>query len=144
MKKYISKLFYPTLSILIATVTCIVSFQVPVAAAANMSVTSRTPSFNQLNVAVDTDISVTFSANINNVTVNANTFNVDGSLSGKIAGTYSLNDDTVTFEPATNLRFGETVTVTLTTGIQSTFATGKTAMLRQTVLRELLTDTNPL
>ncbi len=113
-------MLYPSISILIATVACLWSFPGFVVAAANMSVTSRIPSINQLDVAASTNISATFSANINNATVNANTFNVDGSLSGKISGAYSTSGATVTFNPTANFKVGEIVTITLTKDIQST------------------------
>jgi hypothetical protein len=45
---------------------------------------------------------------------------VDASFSGKIAGAYSTNNKIVTFNPTTDFQPGETVTVTLTSGIQST------------------------
>lgn len=88
------------------------------ASAASMTILSRTPGINGLNTALGSNIVVQFSSNINAASVTENTFNVDGSLSGKISGGYSTTGDTVTFNPAADFRPGETVIVTLTTGIQ--------------------------
>jgi hypothetical protein len=84
-----------------------------------LTISSRSPNANALNVAGNTDITVQFSSNINAATVDEDTFNVDGSLSGKIAGIYGVVGDTVTFNPDADFRAGETVTVTLTTGIET-------------------------
>jgi hypothetical protein len=88
------------------------------ASAAAVTILSRTPGLNGLNAAKGSNIIVQFSSSINDATVTQNTFNVDGSLSGKISGTYSTTGDTVTFDSAADFRPGETVRVTLTTGIQ--------------------------
>ena len=84
------------------------------------TVTDKTPGSNALDVAADSNIWVQFSTSVNSATVNENTFNVDGSLSGKIAGDYSAVGADVTFNPTSDFKVGETVTVSLTTGIQST------------------------
>jgi predicted nucleotidyltransferase len=86
-----------------------------------LTVLSRNPAVNQLNVMADSNISVTFSDDVDNETVFASTFSIYGSLSGRIAGNYSTNGDTITFNPFHYFKVGETVTVTLTKGIQSTF-----------------------
>ncbi len=85
---------------------------------ATLSVLSRTPDVNELDVTAKSDIVVKFSADINGATFGGNIFNVYGSLSGKISGTCSTAADTVTFNPATDFKPGEMITVTLTTGIQ--------------------------
>jgi hypothetical protein len=104
---------------IIVAVTCLGVLAAPVVAATTMTVISRTPRVNQLNVAVVSNIAVTFNTNINNATISASTFNMDGSLSGKIEGAYSTTGDIVAFNPISYFKIGETVTVTLTTGIQS-------------------------
>jgi hypothetical protein len=90
----------------------------PVSAAADMIVTIN-PTPNAVNVAPNSNIGVTFSASIANATVNNTTFNVDGSFSARIAGVFTVNDNIVTFNPTVDFQPGETVTVTLTSGIQS-------------------------
>jgi hypothetical protein len=52
------------------------------------------------------NVVVTFSASINSATVNANTFNVDGSLSGRIAGVYNTSGASVTFNPTSIFKYG--------------------------------------
>ena len=84
------------------------------------SVTSVTPVRNALNVAADSNITVTFNQAILSATVTTTTFNVDGFISGSISGSYSGGGtDTITFDPDANFAIGETITVTLTTGLQS-------------------------
>ena len=86
-----------------------------------LTIAATTPAANELNVAANTDIVVQFSDNVNGATVNANTFNVDGSQSGQHTGTFSGGGtDTITLSPDVGFAPGEIVTVTLTTGIQST------------------------
>jgi hypothetical protein len=89
-----------------------------VLAAANMTATF-TPAANAMNVALNSNIVVTFSANINSSSVSDTTFKVDGSFSGRIAGAYNTNNAIVTFNPTADFKPGETVTVTLTSGIKS-------------------------
>ncbi|MFC2071919.1 FG-GAP-like repeat-containing protein [Chloroflexota bacterium] len=88
---------------------------------AELTIASRTPAANALDVVRTSNIVVQFNASINGTSVSENTFNVDGSLSGEIAGAYSTVTDTVTFNPASNFKAGETVTVTLTTGIEDEY-----------------------
>ena len=83
-------------------------------------VTSHTPGKNEINVLATSNIQVQFSQDINVTTVNENTFNVDGIYTGEITDSYTVNSNTVTFDPTNDFEPGEVVTVTLTTGIQST------------------------
>ncbi|MFC2072848.1 FG-GAP-like repeat-containing protein, partial [Chloroflexota bacterium] len=84
-----------------------------------LAISSRAPVANALDVAKTTNIQVQFSTSINGTTVNDNTFNVDGSISGKVTGSYSGGGTSnITFSPTTDFKAGETVTVTLTTGIR--------------------------
>ncbi len=92
----------------------------PAAAAATMTVQSTTPAANAVDVALNANIVVTFSANINWGILGSSTFNVDGSLTGPIAGAFNTINKTVTFNPTNDFKPGETITVTLTSGIQST------------------------
>ncbi|OQY27229.1 MAG: hypothetical protein B6244_11210, partial [Candidatus Cloacimonetes bacterium 4572_55] len=86
-------------------------FGLSATALAQPTISSSVPGQNALNIAVNSDISVTFDMNMNQVTFTAgSSFNVVGSISGSMdAGIFS-------FEP------GEAVVVTLTTAIQSSGA----------------------
>ena len=84
-----------------------------------VSITGTDPVANALDAAVGSSIAVTFSTNIQAATVSSNSFNVDGSLSGQIAGNYVASSDVVTFSPSSGFERGEIVTVTLTTDLQS-------------------------
>ncbi|MCJ7823807.1 MAG: choice-of-anchor D domain-containing protein, partial [Anaerolineales bacterium] len=88
-----------------------------------LSILSRTPTVNDLDAAPGSNIVVQFSQNVSGASVTENTFNVDGSLSGEIAGAFSGGGtDTITFDPTSDFKAGEIITVTLTQGIIS--ATG--------------------
>ena len=90
-------------------------------------VVSFSPLQNELDVAGSMDIVVTFSEAMDESTLNAGTFIVNGSCSGQHMGVISYDDDTrtVTFDPNFDFGCGELVTVLLTTGIE---AAGGTAM----------------
>ena len=103
------------------------SFQspAPVEAAANITILSKTPDRYALDVAASTDVVVQFSTEIDGDTATTSTFAVYGSMSGRVSGSYSGGGtDTITFDPDTNFLIGETVSVTLTTGLQD--ASGNT------------------
>jgi hypothetical protein len=82
---------------------------------------SHTPAQNALDIGANSDISVTFDANMAQSSFDANTtFNVDGSISGEHLGAFSGDGtSTITFNPTNDFEVGEVVTVTLTTGLQS-------------------------
>ncbi len=66
----------------------------------NITVVSTSPTANELNVSNGWTVIVNFSSAINGTTVNYDTFNVDGSLTGRIAGTYGTVGSVVTFTPS--------------------------------------------
>ncbi|MDP7578879.1 MAG: Ig-like domain-containing protein, partial [SAR202 cluster bacterium] len=108
-----------------------------VGAAANVTILSKTPAANALNVSTTANIVVQFSANIDSDTATTTTFIVNGSKSGLVSGSFSGGGtDTITFDPDTNFVIGETVSVTLTTGIQD--ASGNT--LRSTTVWQFVID----
>lgn len=53
------------------------------------AVSSKTPTANALDVVKTTNVVVQFNANVKGSTVTENTFDVDGSISGEVAGAYS-------------------------------------------------------
>ncbi|OQX17121.1 MAG: hypothetical protein BWK80_39625, partial [Desulfobacteraceae bacterium IS3] len=84
-------------------------------------VVSKTPSTGAVNISKTTNITVQFSDNIDASTVTGGTFQINGSVSGIHTATFSGGGtDTVTADPSDIFVSGETVTVTLTTGIKST------------------------
>ena len=84
-----------------------------------LTISSRVPAANALDVAKTSNIVVEFSTSINGTTVNEDTFNVDGSMSGNVSGNYTGGGSSnITFDPTSDFKAGETVTVTLTTGIR--------------------------
>ncbi|NOZ61987.1 MAG: T9SS type A sorting domain-containing protein, partial [Calditrichaeota bacterium] len=73
---------------------------------------------NELNVAVTSNIQIQFSENIDAGTIDENTFNVDGSVTGQISGIYAISNENVTFDPDNDFKNGEIITITLTSGIK--------------------------
>jgi hypothetical protein len=88
-------------------------------------IVSTVPEQNELNIPVSTDISVTFDVDLDAATVNDSTFVVNARSTGLHAGTISYDSLTRTaiFSPAMNFDEGEVVSITLTTGIQSSYGT---------------------
>jgi surface protein len=71
-----------------------------------------------INVALDTTIILTFDDNVNATNVNTNTILVYGSQTGAIAGMFSGGGTTeVTFNPTTNFKPGEMISISLTAAI---------------------------
>ena len=91
----------------------------PTAAFAVPSVTSQTPTVNVLTALTTDNVVVNFSEAIKADSVTSSSFIVTGSLSGAHNDTPTVSGSTVTLNPK-GLEPGETVTVTLTTGIQNT------------------------
>ena len=85
------------------------------------SVASISPEQNELNVPVNTLISITFNTEMNPVMINDTTFFVQGSVSGLHQGAIGYGQDTktATFYPAVNFEEGEIVTVSLTREVQT-------------------------
>jgi len=85
------------------------------------NVVSVAPGQNELNVAADASISVTFDTDMAAETINENTFVVTTSLTGKCEGTYSYDPGTYTaaFDPVIDFLAGDIVSISLTGGIQS-------------------------
>lgn len=108
---------------------------------AQPTITSHPPDQNSLDVSADTNIVVQFSENIENSTVDKDTFNVDGTMTGEIAGAFTGGGtDTITFDPTTDFDPGEVVTVTLTTGIENTSGAALAASLHLAVHSSVTQD----
>jgi hypothetical protein len=84
-------------------------------------VTSTSPQQNELNVAGNRNIMVTFDLDMDETTINASTFVVSARSTGFPEGTitYDGQTKTATFNPWEDFKVGELVTVVVTTGIQS-------------------------
>jgi hypothetical protein len=85
-------------------------------------VTDTSPAVNALSIATNSNISLTFSSNMDQSTFNtATSFNVDGSVTGLIsAGSFSGDGTpTITFNPDNDFKAGEVITVTLTKSIKN-------------------------
>ena len=82
---------------------------------------STSPTRNELNVPVSTNISVTFDIDMDETTINDSSFVVNGWLTGLHQGTinYDTQTKTATLDPSSDFDVGELVTVALTTGIKS-------------------------
>ena len=81
---------------------------------------SISPTKNELNVPVSTNISATFTDNIMTSSINDTTFLVFSKFTGQSAGTISYDSPThtATFNPANDFHVGEVIMVVLTKDIQ--------------------------
>ncbi len=88
-------------------------------------IVSTSPEQNELNVPVDTNISVTFDVDMNPLTINETSFIVNARSTGLHQGTitYDSQTKTATSDPLEDFDEGEAVTVVLTTDIQSSEGT---------------------
>jgi hypothetical protein len=84
-------------------------------------IVSVNPGQNAIHVPGSTSISATFDIDMDVSTINSSTFVVHGGYTGLVMGVISYDGPakTATFTPAGDFPAGETVTVTLTGGIQS-------------------------
>jgi len=89
------------------------------------SVVSVNPTQNELSVPLEANISVTFDLDMDETTINSSTFKVNARSTGPHGGTitYDGPSRTTTFDPTDDFDVGEVVTVTLTTGIESSTGT---------------------
>ncbi|MCP4580949.1 MAG: hypothetical protein GY839_04985 [candidate division Zixibacteria bacterium] len=84
-------------------------------------IVSTSPGQNELNIAVNANILVTFDIDMNETTINDTTFIVHARSTGLHDGTFSYNagNQTMTFNPDEDFAIGEMVSVTLTDLIES-------------------------
>lgn len=86
--------------------------------AQSADVVSVTPAINAQNVAATANITAVFDAVIAPINVSTATFRAWGSQTGMITGSYTgQGTNAITFNPATNFKPGEVITVTLTTAL---------------------------
>ena len=85
------------------------------------NIDSVTPTQNQLNVEMETNIAVVFDAEMNAATINDSAFFIHGSRTGLHTGTYDYESvtRTATFDPDNNFAAGEVVKITLTQVVQT-------------------------
>ena len=78
------------------------------------------PADGETEVAVGTDISATFSKDMNPATIDASTFTVndDGPSRALITGAVSYDNKVATFDPASDLSTDHTYTACITTGVE--------------------------
>ena len=88
-------------------------------------IVATSPDQNELNVPVNTNISVTFDTDMDEATINNSTFVVHARSTGLHQGTitYDSPSRTATLDPFEDFDVGEVVTVVLTTGIESSGGT---------------------
>ena len=105
---------------LIAAGLLLLGVVVPTLVLAVPSVSNQTPTINALTALTTDNVVVNFNEAIKAASVTSSSFIVTGSLSGAHHDTPSVVGFTVTLDPSKDFEPGETVTVTLTTGIQNT------------------------
>jgi len=85
---------------------------------------SITPAENAVDISRSSAIDLVFSDPIDGLTATANTIRISGSQSGDIGGVYALQttnetNDTVRFTPSSDYAVGESIIVSVTTGVES-------------------------
>ena len=87
----------------------------------SFTLTSKSPTAISNGISLDSNITLNFSAATNNSTINATNIVIIGKNTGIIAGSFSGGgSSTVVFNPTTNFKYGEVITVTITSNVQNT------------------------
>jgi len=83
-------------------------------------IVSQIPEQNELNVAKNSNISISFHKSLNESSINDSSFVVSGLRTGIIQGNYSYNNmtKTILFDPDNNFSIGEVISVVLTSDIE--------------------------
>ena len=85
------------------------------------TLTSSTPATASNTVSLDSDITLTFDSPVKTSTLNASNIVITGINTGIISGTFSGGGTTsVVFNPTTDFKPGEVITVTLTSALENT------------------------
>ncbi len=82
-----------------------------------LAVTSHTPITDEIDIAVNENIQVVFSEDINAITINTSNFQAVGSSSGLIAGVFDIVTNTVTLDPTSDFVNGKIITVKMMYGL---------------------------
>lgn len=90
-------------------------------ASPTLALTGTTATKNETNVAINSNITLSFDQDVAASSVNSNTIIVRGEQTGIINGTLSGGGTpTITFDPSNNFKAGELIKVTITNALQST------------------------
>ncbi|MFP5248089.1 MAG: FG-GAP-like repeat-containing protein, partial [Thermoanaerobaculia bacterium] len=84
-----------------------------------LSILSTNPIANENSAPRSTNIAATATASVNAATVTQSTFRVQGNHTGRVAGSYSATGATFELNPTNDLKPGELIHVTATSGIQT-------------------------
>ncbi|GAA4380996.1 hypothetical protein GCM10023186_20060 [Hymenobacter koreensis] len=85
------------------------------------ALTALSPAPNQPNAPRTSNVAATFSEPLSNTAATRNALVVfSAQRGGKLSGTAAVSGSTLTFDPATDFRAGETVSATITTAVQGT------------------------
>ncbi len=96
-------------------------FDITITVPTLMTVSSSSPAAFENYVSQNSNIQFTFSESIENSTLNSTNVVIQGSQTGIIAGAWSGGGtSTITFNPTNDFKAGETISVTLTTNLEST------------------------
>ena len=115
---------YSTNNRFILPLLAVIAFALPLVAFGQPppTITTLTPARNALNVAQNSTIAVTFDQSMDAATISDITMVVTGKYTGIIDGSYGTVGSVATFTPTIPFKVGETISVTLTTGIQNASA----------------------
>ncbi|MDC1250318.1 Ig-like domain-containing protein, partial [Flavobacteriaceae bacterium] len=96
-------------------------FLSPLIAFSQLTLSSSSPATASNTVSLDSDITLTFDSPVKTSTLNASNIVITGINTGIISGTFSGGGTTsVVFNPTTDFKPGEVITVTLTSALENT------------------------
>ena len=96
-------------------------FLSPLITFSQLTLSSSSPATASNTVSLDSDITIVFNLPVRTSTLNASNIVITGKNTGIISGTFSGGGTTsVVFNPTTNFKPGEVITVTLTSELKST------------------------
>jgi FG-GAP-like repeat/Bacterial Ig-like domain len=104
---------------LLATGSNLIKIRLNQVASGGLAVSSLTPRRNAVAASRSTSVTVGFSQPLDNTSQNTQTLTVFSSQRGKLAGTATISGSTLVFDPATDLRPGEAVAVSLNAAVRS-------------------------
>ncbi|MEW5799865.1 MAG: FG-GAP-like repeat-containing protein [Bacteroidota bacterium] len=84
-----------------------------------VQISSISPTQNDLNITASSNVVITFNQSMNASTLNSSTIMINGSQRGKYTGSYNHVSGVLTFNPDSNFKAGEVITVLVKTGVQN-------------------------
>ena len=92
------------------------------------TIASTSPSGSSNNILISSDITITFSEAIDPLTIDTTNVTLQDSNGNSVGGVVSYNNKIATFDPANDLNYSTTYTVTIGTGVRDTASNNLSAI----------------